>query len=133
MLPRATASFGTVGVTSNSTLNEIVEARECPPSVDGLELREDGVRVAPSESGPVDGRPGGHFQGLVWPFTDMHALRMKHEPDMSGLVKTMSEATGFAQTHNMPKVVAALKVLAGLATASGAPGVSPSPTFRSSP
>jgi hypothetical protein len=77
--------------------------------------------------------PGATFKDLPGPFKDMHGLRMEHEPDMSGLVKTIGEATGFTQTNNMPKVVKALKVLAELATASGAPGVRPPPTFHSAP
>lgn len=75
--------------------------------------------------------PGATFGDLPGPFRDIHALRMAHEPDMSGLIKTLAKETGFTETNNFPKIIATLKALTETMVLSGALGVSPSAPFRS--
>ncbi|MBV9946671.1 MAG: toll/interleukin-1 receptor domain-containing protein [Myxococcales bacterium] len=54
------------------------------------------------------------FGDLPGPFKDVHALKIDHEPDMSSLVETLANETGFATRSNMPKVFAAAKALTAL-------------------
>jgi hypothetical protein len=64
------------------------------------------------------------------PFKDIHALKMDHDADMSGLVKTLGRETGLAETNNMPKIVTALKALrVVLGSATPASEVSTRPPF----
>jgi hypothetical protein len=78
--------------------------------------------------------PGATFDSLPGPFKDIHALKMDHDADMSGLVKTLARETGLTETSNMPKVITALQALtAVLASTAPASGVSTRPPFDPEP
>lgn len=77
--------------------------------------------------------PGATFVDLPGPFKDIHALKMVHEADMSSLIATIARETGFAETKNMPKIVAALKAISEIIAGSGAPGVTPPLPFVPDP
>ena len=74
--------------------------------------------------------PGAKLGDLPGPFKDIHALRIVHEPDMSGLIKTLANETGFDETNNLPKILATLKALREvLSTTTVTPGAARTPPF----
>jgi hypothetical protein len=78
--------------------------------------------------------PGATFDNLPGPFKDIHALKMDHDTDMSGLLKTIARETGLAETSNMPKVITALQALmAVLGSTTPASEVSTRPPFDPEP
>jgi hypothetical protein len=47
--------------------------------------------------------PGATFDNLPGPFKDIHALKMDHDADMSGLLKTLARETGLTETTTCPR------------------------------
>ncbi|MDA4131884.1 MAG: toll/interleukin-1 receptor domain-containing protein [Thaumarchaeota archaeon] len=77
--------------------------------------------------------PGASFGDLPGPFKDIHALKMDHGPDMSGLIATVAKATGLAHTHNMSKITASLSKLSEVVGASASSVGSTAPVVSVSP
>jgi hypothetical protein len=55
--------------------------------------------------------PGVPFEALPGPFKDIHALKIDDATDMAGLCGTIAKRVSLPETHNAPKVQAALRAL----------------------